>query len=345
MKAAALFECGTPLSVLTDIEVPEPQRGQVFVKLSRSGVCHSQLMEVRGRRGTDRYLPHLLGHEGVGRVLSIGEGVTKVEVGERVVLGWIKGSGLDAPGPKYKWRDKILNAGGVTTFNTHAIISESRCYRLPDEAPDDIAALLGCAVPTGAGIVLNEINPEPGTTAAVFGLGGIGLIALMTLRALGCARIIAVDVAPAKLDVALSCGATDLVNAGMQDPVAAIREITGGQGVDYAVDAAGRARTIEQAFESVRRFGGLCVFASHPPAGELIKIDPHDLISGKLLRGSWGGASNPERDLPRFVEMYRAGNLPLEHLLRERFALEEVNEALEELEQKRAFRPLIVFPE
>lgn len=344
MKAAALFECGTPLRILTDIEVPEPQRGQVFVKLSRSGVCHSQLMEVRGRRGVDRYLPHLLGHEGVGQVVSIGEGVTKVEVGERVVLGWIKGSGLDAPGPNYKWQGKILNAGGVTTFNTHAVVSENRCYGLPDGVPDDVAVLLGCAVPTGAGIVLNEINPEPGSTAAVFGMGGIGLITLMTFRALGCARIIAVDVSSRKLDVALKCGATDVVHAGMQDPVAAIRTITGNKGVDYAVDAAGRARTIEQAFESVRRFGGLCVFASHPAAGELIKVDPHDLISGKLLRGSWGGASDPERDLPRFAELYRTGKLPLDHLVRDRFPLEEVNLALDALEQRLAFRPLISFP-
>lgn len=342
MKAAVLFECGAPLQILEDIEAPAPVRGQVFVELSHSGICHSQLMEVRGRRGPDPYLPHLLGHEGAATVISVGEGVTKVAPGDQVVLGWIKGGGLDAPGPKYRWREKTLNAGGVTTFNSHAVVAENRCYRLPKGIPGDVAVLFGCAVPTGAGIALNEINPQAGASAVVFGMGGIGLTALMALRAAGCAPVIAVDVVREKLDVALECGATIAIDASAQDPVAAIRDLTAGNGADYAIEAAGRARTIEQAFDSVRKFGGLCVFASHPPAGELIKLDPHDLISGKVIRGSWGGASDPERDIPRFAEMYLAGKLPLERLLRDRFPLEEVNSALSALEHGKSLRPLLV---
>lgn len=342
MKAAVLFKCGSSLEILEDIEAPAPERGQVFVELSHSGICHSQLMEVRGRRGPDPYLPHLLGHEGAATVISVGEGVTKVAPGDRVVLGWIKGSGLDAPGPKYRWRGTVLNAGGVTTFNSHAVVSENRCYRLPAGIPGDVAVLFGCAVPTGAGIALNEINPQAGASAVVFGMGGIGLVALMTLRAAGCTPVIAVDVVREKLDVALECGATIAIDASAQDPVAAIRKLTAGNGVDYAIEAAGRARTIEQAFDSVRKFGGLCVFASHPPAGELIKLDPHDLISGKIIRGSWGGASDPERDIPRFAEMYLAGKLPLERLIRDRFPLEEVNSALSALESGTSLRPLLV---
>ena len=342
MKAAVLFKCGASLEILEDIEAPAPQRGQVFVELSHAGICHSQLMEVRGGRGPDPYLPHLLGHEGAATVVSVGEGVTKVTPGDRVVLGWIKGSGLDAPGPKYSWRGTVLNAGGVTTFNSHAVVSENRCYRLPAGIPGDVAVLFGCAVPTGAGLALNEINPRPGASAVVFGMGGIGLVALMALSAAGCAPVIAVDVVREKLDVALECGATIAIDASAQDPVAAIRELTAGHGVDYAIDAAGRTRTIEQAFDSVRKFGGLCVFASHPPAGELIKLDPHDLISGKIIRGSWGGASDPERDIPRFADMYFAGKLPLERLIRDRFPLEEVNSALSALENGASLRPLLV---
>ena len=341
MRAAVLFECGTPLRILDDIEAPAPGRGQVFVELSHSGICHSQLMEVRGGRGPDRYLPHLLGHEGAATVVSVGEGVTKVAPGDRVVLGWIKGGGLDAPGPKYRWRDKVLNAGGVTTFNTHAVVAENRCYRLPEGIPGDVAVLFGCAVPTGAGMALNELDPRAGASAVVFGMGGIGLVALMALRAAGCEPVIAVDVVREKLDMALECGATIAIDATKQDPVAAIRELTGG-GADYAIDAAGRARTIEQAFDSVRKFGGLCVFASHPPAGELIRLDPHDMISGKTIRGSWGGASDPERDIPRFADMYLAGKLPLERLIRDRYPLEEVDAALSALENKQSFRPLLV---
>jgi S-(hydroxymethyl)glutathione dehydrogenase/alcohol dehydrogenase len=342
LKAAVLFQCGTPLEILEDIELPPPGPGQVSVALSHAGVCHSQLMEVSGGRGPDPYLPHLLGHEGAATVVSVGDGVTKVAPGDQVVLGWIKGTGLDAPGPKYRWRDRLLNAGGVTTFNSHAVVSENRCYRLPAGIPGDVAVLFGCAVPTGAGIALNEIAPEPGASAVVFGLGGIGLVALMALRAAGCDPVIAVDVMRDKLDLALECGATAAIDAGAEDPVAAIRRLTGGQGADYAIDAAGRTQTIEQAFQSVRKFGGLCVFASHPPAGEMIRLDPHDLISGKSIRGSWGGASDPERDIPRFAEMYLAGKLPLDRLIRDRFSLEEVNLALASLEQKTSLRPLLI---
>lgn len=343
MKAAVLFACGEPLRVLDNVEVPAPLRGQVQVELAYSGVCHSQLMEIRGARGPDRYLPHLLGHEGSGRVVAVGEGVTKVTPGDSVVVGWIKGQGLDALGPKYNATGVALNAGAVTTFNSQAIVAENRCVRLPEGVPLDIAVLFGCAVPTGAGIVLNDMAGRPGSTAAVFGLGGIGLIAVMALKAAGCDRIIAVDIEPAKLVAGREFGVTDMIDARTVDPVAAIRALTDGLGADCAVDAAGRTRTIEQAFESVRKFGGQCVFASHPPSGERISIDPHDLISGKRLQGSWGGGSRPDIDVPRFAELYHAGKLPLARLVGKRYALDDINTALGDLASGLAMRPLIDF--
>ncbi len=343
MKAAILFVCGEPLRVLDRIEVPAPARGQVHVRLAYSGVCQSQLMEVRGGRGADPYLPHLLGHEGSGRVVAIGEGVTKVAPGDAVVLGWIKGSGLDAPGPNYRLAGTRLNAGGVTTFNTEAVVAENRCVPLPEGVPLDVAVLFGCAVPTGAGMVLNEIVAKPGASAAVFGLGGIGMIAVMALKAAGCGRIIAVDVEPAKLAEGREFGVTDTIDARAGDPVAAIRALTDGLGVDCAVDAAGRTRTIEQAFESVRKFGGQCVFASHPASGERISLDPHDLISGRRIQGSWGGSSQPDRDVPRFAKLYREGRLPLDRMIGKRYALEEINTALDDLASGRVLRPLIDF--
>lgn len=343
MKAAVLFECGKPLRVVDGIGVPAPLRGQVHVRLAYSGVCHSQLMEVRGARGPDRWLPHLLGHEGSGRVAAVGEGVTKVVPGDQVVIGWIKGDGLDAPGPRYPLGDTTLNAGSVTTFNTEAIVAENRCMRVPAGVPLDIAVLFGCAVPTGAGMVLNEVMPGPQTRAAVFGLGGIGMIALMTLRAAGCAELIAVDVEPEKLATARALGATHTIDARIEDPVAAIRALSGGLGIDCAIDAAGQTHTIEQAFQAVRKFGGRCIFASHPPNGERIALDPHDLISGKTIHGSWGGGTYPDRDLPRFAEFYRAGRLPLDLLLGRRYVLEDINVALDDLASGRAARPLLVF--
>jgi S-(hydroxymethyl)glutathione dehydrogenase/alcohol dehydrogenase len=342
MRAAILEILNQPL-VVDELRVPPLTTGQVLVKLAYSGVCHSQLMEARGMRGADAYLPHLLGHEGSGWVVEVGPGVEKVAVGDKVILGWIKGKGQDARGIHYFRGDQKVNAGGVTTFNDHAIVSENRVFHLPEGLPMDVAVLFGCAIPTGAGIITNTIRPRAGSSIAVFGLGGIGLSVLMALKLFECAKIIAVDVEDNKLALATDFGATHVINAKQVDPVARIRELTQGIGVDYSVDAAGLVKTIEQAFASIRRDGGLCVFASHPPAGSTISIDPYELICGKEIRGSWGGESDLDRDIPLFAELYRKGQLPLEKLITKRYSLDTINEALDDLENHRVGRPLIQF--
>lgn len=345
MKAAVLVETGAPLQVLDGIAMPPPARGQVAVRLAFSGVCHSQVMEARGHRGPDRYLPHLLGHEGSGVVTDIGEGVAKVAVGDRVLLTWIKGTGMDSPGGPYRHGGTTLNAGGVTTFNTHALVAENRVVPLPASVPMDLAVLFGCALPTGAGMVDHELAMPAGGTAAVFGLGGIGASALLALALLHPTRLIAVDPQPAKRDLARALGATDVIDPSAQDPVAAIRALTDGAGVDRAVEAAGRTETIEQAFDAVRRFGGLALFASHPKTGGRVSIDPFELICGKQLRGSWGGASEPDTDVPRWAQLWQEGAMKLEALLGRRYRLEQINDALDDLEAGRALRPLIVLDE
>jgi len=343
MKAAVLFELGKPLVIEQDLEPPPLREGQVLVRLRYSGVCHSQLMEARGRRGPDRFLPHLLGHEGAGIVLETGPGVTKVRQGDTVVLGWIKGRGIEAGGSVFRNGSLAVNAGGVTTFNELAVVSENRVVPLPDGIPLDVAVLFGCAIPTGAGIVTNEIKPVPGSTIAVFGLGGIGLSALMATMLYECELVIAVDVSEDKLALAREFGAHATVNSAKEDAVARIGELTNGRGVDYSVEASGLCEVIESAFEAVRRGGGLCVFASHPEFGKKIRIDPFDLISGKQIRGSWGGACDPDIDIPRFARLYLEGRLPLERLLSRRYRLDEVNEALDDLEARRVARPLLDF--
>lgn len=342
MKAAVLHALNEPLRIVSDLEVPTLNQGQVLVRVAFSGVCHSQLMETRGKRGPDRYLPHLLGHEATGTVEALGAGVAKVRVGDRVVLGWIKGSGMDAGCTVYKHGVELINAGAVTTFSDLTVVSENCCVPLPEGVPMDVAVLFGCAVPTGAGIVTNTLRPHDGSTIAVFGLGGIGMSALMATQLFKCSRVIAVDIEQQKLDLARSFGATDTVNSALTDPVVAIRKMTGGAGVDYSVEAAGLARTIEQAFDIVRKNGGRCVFASHPEVGAKIALDPHDLISGKRIEGSWGGACDPDRDIPRFAELYRAGKLPLEKLITRRYTLDQINDALDDLEHRRVGRPLVV---
>jgi S-(hydroxymethyl)glutathione dehydrogenase/alcohol dehydrogenase len=260
-----------------------------------------------------------------------------------VVLGWIKGSGLECGGVRYRCDNlpQKINAGGVTTFNEYALVSENRVVPLPEGVPLDIAVLFGCAVPTGAGIITNDLRPIVGSSIAVFGLGGIGMSALMATMLFKCAKVIAIDVSADKLALARSFGATHTIDASTSDPINEIRALTDDLGVDYAVEASGQVKVIEQAFKSIRRGGGVCVFATHPEEGKTMSIDPYELICGKQIRGSWGGGSNPDRDIPMFAQLYLEGKLPLEKLITKRYPLEAINEALDDLENHRIGRPLI----
>ncbi|MBI5195207.1 MAG: zinc-binding dehydrogenase [Nitrospirae bacterium] len=341
MKAAVLYKTGHPLIIEDNVEIPKLQQGQILVRIAFSGVCHSQLMEVQGKRGEDKYLPHMLGHEGSGKVIEVGDAVTKVKPGDNVILGWIKGEGIDAPGPRYKKGNITFNAGAITTFSNYSIISENRCVKLPEGIPLDVAVLFGCAIPTGAGIVMNHIRPVKESTISIFGMGGIGLSALMAVGLFECNKIIVIDIEEAKLELAKEFGATHTINAAHKDPVSEIYKITDNKGVDYSVEASGNAKTIEIAFQSVKKFGGLCVFASHPAYGSKIELDPFDLICGKRIEGSWGGASKPDRDISLLADSYRRGKMPLEKLLSKRYLLEGINEALDDMENRKITRALI----
>lgn len=340
MRAAVLTEIGAPLEIIDGISIPDLRAGQVLVKLAYSGVCHSQVMEANGGRGHDRWLPHMLGHEATGRVVATGSNVTKVLVGDLVVLGWIKGKGCEAGGSQYLCGKMTINAGGVTTFSDHAVVSENRLVKLPECVPLDLGVLFGCALPTGAGIVLNEMKPKAGSSIAVFGLGGIGLIALMIAR-IHDVTLIAVDISTEKLELARMLGADHVIDARIESPVTRIQEITEA-GADYCVECSGQTSVIEQAFLASDPQRGFTIFSSHPEAGQVISLDPHHLISGRRIQGSWGGASDPDRDIPRLAVLWRAGKLPLERLISpRRYRLDEINEALDDLAKGHALRPVI----
>lgn len=330
---------GQPLSV-EPLTTPELGKGQVLVEIAFSGVCGTQLHEVRGHRGPDAYVPHTLGHEGSGVVLEVGPGVAKVGPGDRVILTWIKGSGLDAPSAAYESGTGRVNSGAISTFLRHAAIAENRLVKLPASVPLREAALLGCAVPTGAGMAM-EGGVMAGKSVAVFGCGGVGLCAVMMARALGASRVIAVDVHAVKLELARSFGATDVVDASKGDSVEVIRGLTGGAGVDCGIEAAGTRQTGEATFNSVRVNGGLAVIGGNPSFGERIAINPMDLIKGKRIVGSWGGGCIPERDTERFAQLYETGALPLAKLATHTYGLEAVNQALDDLESGRIGRALI----
>ena len=345
MKAAVLWKTGKKLLIEDKIEIPKIKTGQVLVKIAYSGICHSQLMEVRGFRGKDFYLPHLLGHEACGKVLKIGKNVKKIKQNDWVILGWIKSKGYEAKGAKYKLKDKIINSGPITTFSNYSVVSENRLVKLPSNVPIDEAVLYGCAIPTGAGMVFNQIHLNKKNSIAFIGIGGVGLISLIAAKTLNCKQLIAIDTNDHKLKLAKKYGATHLINAKKKNIYAEINKITNFKGVDFSIDAAGKSKTIENAFNIINKNYGVCTFCSHPHYGEKISLDPFELISGKKIQGSWGGGIQPDIDLPKFAKIFRKKNISFKKLINKTYKLEEINDALNDLKSGKVLRPLIVLDE
>lgn len=344
--AAILVETGRPL-VLGELEIPPLKPGQVLVKVAVSGVCHTQVLECRGYRGKDHFLPHCLGHEGVGTVCEVGSGVQKVKLGDTVILSWIKGSGADVAGSVYPWNSqptgRSVNAGGITTFSEYSIISENRLTVISKDLPLRTAALLGCAVPTGVGVVFNTAQVRPGQSIAVYGVGGIGLCVIAGAAAAGAAPIIAVDLQNDKLELAKQLGATHTVQVKEAvDPVQEIHKICPG-GVDFAVEASGQPPVMLKALESIRGQGGTAVIVGNARHSERLELDPRQLNMGKRLLGTWGGDNWPDRDFPRYIHLLTHGKLNLSPLLSatRSYPLKSINEAINDLEAGRVARPLI----
>lgn len=339
--AAVLEKINNPLCI-EELIIPELKHGQVLVKIAYSGICHSQLNEIRGLKGEDKFLPHTLGHEGSGVVEAVGRGVKKIKTGDRVVLTWIKGLGIDAPVAVYKKENGLpVNSGAISTFLARAVISENRMVKIPDGFPLKIAALLGCAIPTGAGVVINTMAISIGKSISIFGMGGIGLSVLLAAKIKGASTIIAVDISEDRLKQASLLGATHVLNAKEENVVEGIMKITGDKGVDYAVESAGRIEAMEAAFKSVRDKGGLCVIAGNLPYGKTIQIDPFDLIRGRRIIGSWGGQTQPDRDIPMYADWVISGKFDPEKLVCRVFGLKDINEAIEYMERRAIGRVLI----
>jgi len=339
-EAAVLFEINEPLRLVT-LDIPELRPGQILVEIAYSGVCASQLLEVKGKRGKDVFLPHTLGHEGAGIVVEIGPGVQKVKPGDHVVLSWIKGIGEDVPSMTYGSEIGPINAGAVCTFMRSTVTCESRVTPIPKDFPLREAALLGCAIPTGAGIIFNTAKVKSGESVAIFGLGGVGLSALLAANLVNAKPIIAIDISDQKLHLARQFGATHLINFQEQNPLPAILNITGGKGVDYAIEAAGQRAAMETAFQSVREKGGVCILAGNLPKGELMTLNPFEFIRGKRIVGTWGGDAQPDRDIPFYVDLFLAGKMPIHKMITKVYSLKDINKALADLDEGKTIRPLI----
>ena len=338
-EAALLVQTGQPL-ILAELELPALKPGQVLVEIAYSGACGTQVMEWLGQKGEDRWLPHCLGHEGSGIVLECSSAVTRVKPGDKVVLSWIRGGGVEAGGATYKWEGRTVNAGGVTTFQRHAVVSENRLTKLPDGLSLDSAVLLGCATPTGMGVVFNVARIQPGESVAIFGTGGIGLNACMGASFAGAMPIIAVDQNAERRHLAKVFGATHVIDPASQDTLAEIRKIVPG-GVDAAIEATGNPTVMAQALTATRQQGGRAVVIGNAKHGSTLSLDPSVFNQGKSLHGTWGGDSVPDRDYDRYGRLLASGRFDPHALLSAPYSLARANDALSDLAAGRVGRPLI----
>lgn len=326
-RAAILVELRKPL-VVDEIELPPAcDVGQVLVELQYSGICGSQFGEIDGVKGVDKFLPHLLGHEGTGHVVAIGPGVARVKIGDAVVLHWRKAPGIEAAPPVYRWRGKQLNAGFVTTFNRHAVVSENRVTPIPLGTDLRTAALFGCAVTTGFGVVQNNARLRIGESIVVYGAGGIGLNIVQASAMVSAHAIVAIDLFDGKLELARRMGATHIINASNTDVRDEIQRAVGARGVDVFVDNTGIPDIIELGYVLTKPHGRV-VLVGVPRKGQDITIYSLPIHFGKALIGSFGGDAQPHEDIPRFLHLVEAGKLALEPLITHIDTLDNVNQAI-----------------
>ena len=252
-EAAILIAQRKPLIVEKIRHNEQLEIGQVLVELYTSGICGSQIGEIEGIKGVDKFIPHLMGHEGCGRVLKIGPGVTTVKEGEKVVLHWKKSLGINSSTPFYEYNGQKINAGWVTTFNKYAVVSENRLTSIPEKTPNDIAALFGCAVTTGFGVIENNAKLKIGESIVVLGAGGIGLNIIQAANLVSGYPIIAVDLYDERLKLAKRFGATHLINSKKKDFVKEINSIVGNN-LDVFIDNTGSPTVIEKGYELINKF-------------------------------------------------------------------------------------------
>ncbi len=339
MTAAILVEQRKPL-VVDNVELPEGLGyGQVLVRMQYTSVCGAQINELKGTKGPDRFLPHLLGHEGSGIILECGPGVMTVGPGDHAVLHWRQGDGIHSATPNYKWKGRQINAGWVTTFNECAVVSENRITAISKDSNMRTAPLYGCAITTAFGLLQNEAHLKSGESIAVYGVGGVG-VAVVMASALVCAYpIVAIDINELKLKKAREYGATHIINASEEDVRARIKEIFQ-YGPDVFVETTGLNPVKELSYE-LTSAKGRTVFVGVTKGGEKVSIDSTPLHFGKRIVPCYGGGSNPSYDVSRLMRLEQAGRFSLENMITHEFSLSEINEAMEGMQKGYILRCVI----
>ena len=373
VRAAVLRQSGLPAPyaqsqplLIESVELAPPAPGELLVRVLAAGLCHSDLSVIDGSR--PRPLPMVLGHEATGEVVELGRDVTGFKVGDRVVFSFVPMCGhcdpcaagrpaLCEPGAQanaagsllgggLRWRDAtgapLQHHLGVSGFAQYSVTSAHSAVGIDADLAPEIGALFGCAVLTGVGAVINTARVAPGESVAIFGLGGVGLAALLGARAASAYPLIAVDVVPEKLALALDLGADFAVNPRDQDAVATIREISRG-GVQYAIESVGSESVLAQAYAATRR-GGTTVTVGLPAPQQMLSIPALSLTAEeRTIKGSYMGSAVPGRDIPRYVALYRNGRLPVDRLLSHRLPLDAINAGFDRLKSGQAIRQVVLF--
>ena len=340
--AAVLEKNRSPL-VFREITFNGPLKdGQVLVKLYYSGICGKQIEEIDGLGGPDPYIPHLLGHEGTGEVLDIGPTVSKFKPGDMVVLHWMKGSGIQSETPLYESAGQRVNAGWVTTFNVHAVVSENRVTKIPQDADMKTGALFGCAVTTGVGVVMNEANIKAHHSVVIYGCGGVGLFVVQASKLKNPKQIIAVDISDHALSLAKNFGASSLINAAKSDPVEMIRNLTESKGAERVIITTGNKSAIETAIETAS-IPGECFQVGVPVMGEKICVDGHALMHKRNLSGSLGGGTFPDRDIPIYMGLNDRGEINAGKIITNVLPFKKINEGIKMMRENNPGRVIIEF--
>ncbi len=365
MKAAVLFKVNEPL-VVTDVNLDPPKHGEVMVRIVASGICASDLHVMDG--ANPRNLPIILGHEGAGVIEEVGEEVSDLKVGDHVIISLAPACGrcfFCAKGkPNLCERMPFRNEGALfdgtrrlhttglapqeishyssaSTFAEYTVVPDRACIKVSDDAPLEYVCLIACGVTTGFGAVLNTAKVEAGSSVAVFGCGGVGLNAVQASALAGAHPIIAVDVNPAKLELAKVFGATHTVDSSTADPVVEIQKITA-RGADYSFEVVGHGEVLTQAFASIRR-GGTCVIVGAHPSGSKISIEPRFLqTADRSLMGCAYGSARPWTDIPMIVDLFMSGKIKLRELVSHTTNLDSINQAIELVVQGKVARSVII---
>ena len=332
MKAAVLEKIDAPLAV-RDVELTELKFGQVLVKVLVSGLCGAQLHEIRGHKGNAKFLPHLMGHEGCGIVEEVGLGVTTVKPGDKVVMHWRLGEGMEAPFPNYVLDGKTISSGKVTTLSEYSIVSENRVTAIPPETPDVLAAMLGCSLTTALGIIDNECDLKFGETIAIIGCGGVGLNLIQAATMRSPLKIYGVDINRKMIDLTYIMGATLFTES--------INDIE--KSIDVIIDTTGIPQVIADAYNKLAPSGRL-ILVGQPAPGKSVEL-PNAVSmfdgTGKSVKATQGGGTIPHVDIPRYIDLASRGIISYEQLHTDTFTLDEVNDAFDLLKSGSAGRIMI----